>query len=165
MPSLTRSTRVAAAITFPRTVSTSSGLLTIGQVETLDGLTSQDLAGVTHGIQNLVMSNKVQIAGIAATGQSYRPAHGLFAGAVRPGRCMHRQWSDPVSGTLLTGTLPPHASIDAVVDFVTPRTNQQLWLEYRDPVSARRPLIAIGAADPNAGNTPIVVPEEHTHAN
>lgn len=157
--------RTVATVTFPQTITTSFGWLTVGQVDKLDGLTSQDLAGVTHGIQNLVLSDKVQIqvtvqlVNRTDRPMSYTPEQfGLTSVEADNG-------SGPVSGTLQTGSLPAHATLDAVLDFVTPRTNQPLWLEYHDPVSAQRTLIAIGPADLNAGSTPIVIPEEHTHAN
>lgn len=157
------STHEVATATFPRTIATSFGLLTIGQVDTLGGLTSQDLAGVTHGIQNLVTSNEVQIeVSLQLVNRSdgfmtYTPEQFSLIGVCSA------KGSKPVSGTLQTGSLPAHATIDAVLNFVAPRTNQQLWLEYRDPVTAERVLIAIGPADANAGSSPIEVPEEHTH--
>ena len=157
--------RDVATITFPQTIQTSAGWLTVGQVDKMDGLTSQDLAGVTHGIQNLVLSDKVQIqvtlqlANRTDGPMAYSPEQFSLIGVCTT------KGSGPVSGTLQTGSLPAHATLDAVVDFVTPRTNQPLWVEYRDPVSGQRTLIAIGPADPDAGSTPVVVPEEHTHAN
>lgn len=157
--------KIDATVTFPQTIPTSFGSLTVEQVEKLDGLTSQDLAGVTHGIQNLVLSDKVQLqitlqlVNRTDAPMVYSPDQFALAGAGSA------EAAGPASGTLQTGSLPAHATIDAVLDFVAPRTNQPLWVEYQDPVSAQRTRIAIGSADPNAGSTPVVVPEEHSHVN
>jgi hypothetical protein len=155
----------AAVVTFPQTIQTSFGWLTVGQVDKMGGLTSEDLAGMTHGIQNLVLSDKVQIqvtlqlANRSDQPIAYSPEQfGLTDGDNAEG-------FGPDNGTMLTGVLPAHATLDAVLDFVTPRTNQPLSLVYHDPVSAQRTLITIGPADLNAGSTPIVVPEEHPHVN
>lgn len=42
-------------------VSTSFGTIIVSAADGLTGLTSQDLSGVTHGIQNLVLADKAQI--------------------------------------------------------------------------------------------------------
>jgi hypothetical protein len=148
-----------------QTIPTSFGALTVQQVEMLDGLTSEDLSGVTHGIQNLVMSDKVQIqSSLQFLNRSNRPL------AYTPGQFRlvgdgGQTEVEPSSGTLLTGSLPAHANMDVVLDFVTPRTNRPLWIEYQDPGQERPVRIAIGPADSSAGDTPPVPELEHSHEN
>jgi hypothetical protein len=56
-----RTQRTEAVFAVGDQVQTSLGFLTVGQVEDLNGLTSQDLNGVTHGIQNLVLEDEAQM--------------------------------------------------------------------------------------------------------
>ena len=154
-----------ASFVVGQSIPMSYGSLTVDQVEKLDGLTNQDLAGVTHGIQNLVQSEKVQIqATLQFANRSTRPV------AVSPDQFRLVGGGDqaevgPSSGTLLTGSLPAHANMDVVLDFVTPRTNRPLWIEYRASAQAQPLRIAIGPADTNAADTPPVPESEHSHAN
>lgn len=144
-----------------QSIPTSFGSLTVGNVEKLDGLSSQDLAGVTHGIQNLVSDDKVQLqVSLQLVNRSTGPA------AYSPGQ--FRLVGDgeqaavlPASGTLLTGQLPARSSIDAEIDFVAPRTNLPLWIEYSEPGRAQPARIAIGPADPKGG--PVAPEPSHAH--
>jgi len=146
-------------------IATNFGSLTVAHVIKLDGLTAQDLAGVTHGIQNLVLANRAQIqvslqlvnrSGNAVT---YAPEQfQLFIAGEELG-------VGPASGTLQRVQLPAHATLNAELDFVTPRTNRPLWVEYRAVGSALPVRINIGPADPNAGEFPVDLQEEHTSSN
>ncbi len=49
------------AATIGEPIKTSFGSITIARVEALGGLTSQELGGMTHGIQNVVLSDGAQV--------------------------------------------------------------------------------------------------------
>lgn len=143
-------------------IRTSFGTLTVVHVETLAGLTADDLAGMTHGVQNLVRSNAVQVqiflqlTNRTTTPAAYSPAQFKLLGAPVA--------IDPAGGTLQTGRLPGQATLNVEIDFVTPRTNRPLWLVYQDPQDNQTVRIAIGPADPNAGEFPPDPEEDHPSA-
>lgn len=126
---------------------TSFGSLVVSTADDLIGLTSQDLSGVTHGIQNLVLADKTQIqltiALVNRTGELVRISPGQFhlAGTLNPA---------PVEiegATFHDGQLQPHSSIEATISFVVPRDGASYTLLYRDPGNDQLVQIELGGVD------------------
>ncbi len=145
-------------------IPTGYGALTVAQVEVMDGLTSQDLSGVTHGIQNLVLSQNVQLQiTLQFVNRSDRPS-ALSPDQFRLASAVNAEGLAPTSGTLQTGSLPAGASLDANLSFVTPRTSQPLWVVYREPGRLQPVRVPVGSADPNADpNVPPPAEPSHAH--
>jgi hypothetical protein len=129
-------------------IPTSFGTLVVRDVEKVAGLTAQDLSGVTHGIQNLVPPDKMQVeAAILLTNRLDRPVdYSLveqFQLVNESGQSIERLpgvTSQPVR-------LPPHSSITASMRFMAPRDGGHLWLAFHDPGRGPPLLVDIGATD------------------
>lgn len=138
-------------------VPVSFGVVAVEHVERLGGLTSRDLAGVTHGIPNLVPAGKVQLqASVTLTNLSDRPV------AYSPAQFRLRRRGTgpavpPSSATVQPGTLQPKASVDARLSFVVPADGSRLDLEFRDPGRARPLVFRVGTTGRAAA------PERHGH--
>jgi len=140
-------------------VTTSYGTITVEHAETLGGLTSGDLGGVTHGIQNLVLSDKAQVE-VAV----------LFANAsdvpvrVTPSqfRLIVEGTPDPVAptgSTIRPLSLAPGASVEASLTFVVPQSGARMTVGYVDPGNAAAIRVPIGVL----GQAPAVPDDEHPH--
>jgi hypothetical protein len=100
---------------------------------------------VTHGIQNLVPPNKVQVQAFATmtnlTGElvEYSPAQfSLLVGTTK---------AKPLpltSASIKPGVLQPNAAIDMRLSFVVPRKGQKLWVRFKDPARDKPYLIDLG---------------------
>lgn len=132
---------------------TSYGSLIVSGADDLIGLTSEDLAGVTHGIQNLVLADSTQIQlTLALINNSSRAVE------LDP---KHFQLVSPpsvepilISGaTIRTGELRPRSSINITLSFVVPRDGASYILQYDDPGSDQLVQIDLGGVD-------VVSPEE-----
>jgi len=139
-------------------IPTSFGIVAVEHAEILNGLTAKDLAGVTHGIQNLVLDDQVQVqAAVTMTNLTkrvvaYSPSQfRLIAGDAPP--------VDAVTANMQSGRLQPDANIDATLSFVVSRNGAQLWVEFRDPGRSTPILIDLGTLDqsPQGGQ------DEHQH--
>src|SRR5690348_3087154 len=114
-------------------VRTSFGVVTIESVDKSTGLTSQQLAGVNHGIQNLVSPDQVQLEVlISITNELDVPA------AYSPDQfVLIADNSDtPIQATSATfheGTIQAHAQIEGKLSFVVSLGARQLLLRYTDP--------------------------------
>lgn len=136
-------------------IETSFGAVTVEFVEKIPGLTSQDLAGMTHGIQDLVPAGKeLVLVAATITNASDAPiayAPGLFEVRLEDGGRV------PVSrSAAVSGVLQPDASIDVRLEFVVPGDGGNVWLRFvGDP----------GVTEIDLGDTLISKPEgEHGHA-
>ena len=127
---------------------TSFGTVAIQQVELLGGLSAQDLGGMTHGVQNLVPPDKVQLQlSILLTNSSPRPV--LYA-LTDQFRLVSETGDDAEQLPGLAapiGSLPGHSSLSAVLRFMAPRDSDDLFLEFRDPGEERPVRIHIVAGD------------------
>ncbi len=119
---------------------------TVVRAEQVTGLTQADMAGMNHGINSLVTSDKALVrvnvlisANDAAA--SYDPAVlRLYADGSSTG-------IEPVGGTLTAGTLQPHGNLEGAVSFVVPRDGARLVL--RTTVGDREvPLLQLDVAGP-----------------
>jgi hypothetical protein len=126
---------------------TSFGAITVQSVETMGGLTSEELGGMTHGIQSLVTQDKAQIeVALTLTNRldhevAYTPA--TFAIIAGPGGTP----IEPDNSTLPAGQIRPNASIETTLSFVVPRDGSQFWIEFREPGEPASALVSLGQVD------------------
>jgi hypothetical protein len=130
---------------------TSFGVVAVTDVEAINGLTAKELAGVTHGIQNLVQSGEGQIqVSFELSNTQHYPIPYDAARQFRlrlgdRGKVIH-----PSAATIRSGQLQPGAAIDATLAFVVPKAAKSLVLQFRDlgrgsPVSIKLgPVSAFG---------------------
>ena len=114
-------------------VDTSFGSIFVEHVETLEGLSEEQLGGMTHGIADLVEQNqsKVTIAVLLANRSTHPIAvetgdYAIFVDGV----------ADPIppsTSTIQPLTLAPGSSVDVTITFVVPRTGAEISLGYADP--------------------------------
>ena len=134
-------------------VPTSFGVVAVESMTKSPGPTAKALAGVTHGIQNLVPPNKIQVLTTVTitntTGSviPYTPAQFLLYATrgKKPGpgdRPIHL-----TRASVPPGALQPSASIDATLTYVAPRNGSRLWVSFRDRGSSRPVLIDLGRTD------------------
>ncbi len=150
---------------------TSFGSIVVSEADDLIGLTSQDLAGVTHGIQNLVLIDKTQIQLTVAllnrssSAVSYAPDQFTLVAShnqIFDQRWKIRSWwkktnSIPesqvdevilISGaTIHEGELQPRSNIEATLSFVVPRDGSSYILQYLDPGNNKIVQIDLGGVD------------------
>lgn len=124
-------------------VETSFGVVAVQHAEKLGGLTSQALGGMTHGINGLVTSEKMQvqvsttITNLSDETVDYSPAQftlrndkgkkvGAFGSSIGP------------------GTLQPDAAVDARITFVVPRKDASFELLFSDPEKSEPIVIDLG---------------------
>ena len=139
-------------------ITTSYGSFTVVHVENIGGLTSNDLAGVTHGIQNLVLSDSAQVETSVLfaneSGNAVQVSPSQFRlvveGTASP--------IEPTGSTIRPLLLQPGASLEASLTFVVKQTGARLSVTYADPGGAVStvPAGVLGQAPPDTGNG-------HTH--
>jgi hypothetical protein len=131
-------------------IPTSFGAVAVDGVEKINGLTARKLAGVTHGIANLVPPNKTQVeASVTLTNLLDRPVeYSPTQFRLLVGR--RRTPVGEVRAGFLAGTLQPSASVSGRLAFVAPRTGSRLWIEFTDPRRGKPILVDLG----KTGRTP-----------
>ncbi|MDQ1629959.1 MAG: hypothetical protein QOI54_3703 [Actinomycetota bacterium] len=134
-------------------VSTSFGSLAVHQSEVLNGLSSSALGGMSHGVQNLVADDKVEIA-VTVTLVNKRASRLHYAAdqfQLLSGRTVPTGAPIAALGTSLSsGVLERGGSVEGAVNFVTAINGKRLWLQYDD--NGRQVLVRLGAvARPGAG--------------
>jgi hypothetical protein len=127
---------------------TSFGAVAVTDVQMLAGLSPEDLGGVTHGVQNLVTPENVQVElSVVLTNRGNRSIDYALTQQFR----VLKESGDEVDrqpGLVnRPGKLAPHSSVTGTLRYVAPRDGGPLWLEYQDPGSARPVLIALGSTD------------------
>jgi hypothetical protein len=149
------------------TAPVSFGALQVTAARVANGLTSQQLAGVTHGISGLIdaRSSQLQVS-IAMTNSKYVDAHWTAADFRLEAARSGREFA-PVGGTKEGGTLAPGSSLDVALNFVVPRNGDHFTLRVRDGNGfVRVHLIQVGKAPPgtkgfnHAHETGVVVPKK-----
>jgi hypothetical protein len=145
----------------------SFGALQVTAARVVPGLTSQQLAGVTHGISGLIdaRSSQLQVS-IAMTNSKYVDAHWTAADFRLEAARSGREFA-PVGGTQESGTMAPGSSLDVALNFVVPRNGDHFTLRVRDGNGfVRVHLIQVGKAPPgtkgfnHAHVTGVVVPKQ-----
>ena len=135
-----------------QSVPTSFGVVAVQYADKIAGLTAKDLAGVTHGIQNLIRPDQVQVqVAVELTNLRNHPV----AYAPDQFRLVSTGSSTPLSvfaTSLQPNALQPEASIDGTLTFVAPRNGAKLVLEFRDQGRARPIRIDLGRIDRTPAN-------------
>jgi hypothetical protein len=137
-------------------VPTSFGVVAVESVTRSAGPTAKALAGVTHGIQNLVPPNKVGIdatvvmTNLRETPVKYTPRQFQLY-ATRGGEPGPGDRPIPLSrASIQPGTLQPDASVEATLRYVAPRNGAKLWMTFTDPARESRIVVDLG----RTGRTP-----------
>lgn len=128
-------------------VRTGFGIVAVEHVEKLPGLTAEQLAGMTHGIQGNIPPDEVLVqASVVLTNLldhpvGYSPEHFSL---------ISEKGDSPIPLTRSTfqeGTLQPAASIEGTLSFVAPRDGSGLWIQYQDPEIDGPIFIDLGNTD------------------
>jgi hypothetical protein len=125
---------------------TSFGYIEVESVAQIRGLTPKALAGMTHGIQNLVKANQMQVQLVLAlrnaSGNTLAYDPGQFALRLGlPGGKVKRFAS--VTTSVRAGRLAARSAMETTIGFVIPRFNPKgarISLEFRDRGRARLTL-------------------------
>jgi hypothetical protein len=140
---------------------TGFGWVEISGVETLGGLSAQDLGGMTHGISGLVPAAEATIQVAVVIGntsdQRVRIDPAAFGLSVDGG--------DPIpaaGGTLTSMALRPGATVEARLSFVVPRSATSATLRFADPLGAAV-VLAAGRIDTGPAPDPAPADERHDH--
>jgi hypothetical protein len=141
-------TTYATAARIGQRVGTSFGAVSVESSAREAGLTAQALAGMTHGVQNLVADGEalqqVQVVISNTTGAPVRYSPEQFSvllgdkGARRVG---------VLSSNVKAGVLRPLASIELNLGFVLPRNGARIVLAFRDPATRKQILVNLGHTD------------------
>jgi hypothetical protein len=135
-----------------QSVPTGFGVVAVESATKIAGLTAKDLSGATHGIQNLIRPDQVQVQlAVELTNLRNHPV------AYTPDqfRLVSSTSSTPLpvfSTNLHPNMLQPEASIDGTLAFVAPRNGAKLLLEFRDKSRTRPIRIDLGRIDRTPAN-------------
>ena len=137
-------------------IDTSFGSVTFERVATIGGLTPQELGGVTHGIQGLVLTGQAQVE--VSVYVANRGDHRI---AVVPDQftLTVAGSADPVpmvGATIKPLRLEPGATVEATLTYVVPQSGAAMSVAYADPGGG---VIAV-----EAGQLDLVSPDPgHAH--
>jgi len=140
----------AAAIGDP--IDTSFGSMTFERVATIGGLTPEELGGVTHGIQGLVLTGQAQVE--VSVRIANRSDHRVavvpdqftltVAGATAP--------VPMVGATIKPLRLEPGATVEATLTYVVPQSGTAMSVAYADPgggvIAVQAGQLDLATADP-----------------
>jgi hypothetical protein len=134
-------------------VPTSFGVVAVESMTQNAGPTAKALAGMTHGVGNLVPPNKIQVdATVTLTNLESKLLHyspqdfQLYATrAEKPG--IGARSFRLSRASIPPGTLQPNASIDATLTFVVPRDGRKLWMTFNDPARGPPVVFDLGRTD------------------
>lgn len=143
-------------------VRTSFGSLTAAEAELNDGLSSEDLGGMSHGVSSLVKTGSAQVNVVVTlantSSHAVRINAGQFAMLSGPGATPVGKPVKVTGTTLQAGMLSAGASVDARVTFVTPTDGSALWLRYAESAKGPVTRIALGRTGKVAAPT---TPHQH----
>jgi hypothetical protein len=134
-------------------VPTSFGVVAVESMTKNAGPTAKALAGMTHGVGNLVPPNKLQVD-VTVTLTNLKDKVARYSPAQFKLRATHG--SKPRRSTRFfrlsrasvpPGTLQPNASIDATLTYVVPRDGSKLWMTFDDAARAPPILFDLGRID------------------
>ncbi len=142
-------------------IPTSFGVVAVEFAEKVKGLRAKELAGMTHGIQNLVKANQMLVrADVTITNLT----HGTVAYSPTQFRLLvgkDRKQVSEVRSAIQPGTLQPDAAIEGQLSYIVPRDGSRLWLAFDDPGRKAPILIDLG----RTGKTPPGALKGFTHGN
>jgi hypothetical protein len=127
-------TAPAPPLSIGQPFATSFGFVRVTAVETVDGLTADDLGGMTHGIPGLVDANhsriRVMVSFENASDRAIPVTHDDFR-LVIDGNASNALV--PSGATIPAVPLPAGSSLDAWLLFLVPRSDAALELRYQPP--------------------------------
>ncbi len=132
-------------------VRTSFGALTVREAQVNDGLSEEDLGGMTHGVSALVGAGLAQVeVSLTLANTAGRPAvvtAGQFRLVTRLGDAPDGAPVAPSTTTLSAAALPGRSVVDTRLGFVVPTDGSAMWLEYTDPGRSAPLRVALGRTD------------------
>jgi hypothetical protein len=143
-----------------RVARTAFGDVAVEDVQELKGLTRRQLAGVNHGIQNLVGPDKAQVQLTVALHNGRGGTVDYSTDQFRMYAGNSRRAIQPLSSTIGAGTLQPDASIEGVMGFVVPRNGARISLAFDDRAGDRTIRIDLGRTDKASASD---LAEAHSH--
>jgi hypothetical protein len=146
-----------------QTVRTSFGSLTATEALVNNGLSSEDLGGMSHGVSNLVSTGSSEVNIVVALHNTGNRAIGVDATQFRllvGSTGTPAAKSIKATGTTLqAGRLPAGSTVEARVTFVTPSDGSKFWLQFSDPHGGAP--IRIGLGRTNAVKAPATTGHNH----
>jgi hypothetical protein len=136
--------RAALGQTFP----TGFGEVSLEHIERTSGLSSEALAGVTHGISGLVPvgSEQIEVSALLHNTTGRQTFWATKSFTLLSGAAGNRKTS-PVAVGNPGGYIPKGAMVEALLTFVVPSDGNAQRLLYRDPKNGQTTEIPIGRAD------------------
>ena len=129
-------------------VPTSFGVIAITDVSQLSGLSANDLAGVTHGVGDLVPPDKEQVElSMILSNTSNRAVSYSFQDEFKMLTSTGAEVSQLPGASSPTGKLSGNSSITTQLRFMAPRDGGALILEFREPGARHASRILVGATD------------------
>jgi Domain of unknown function (DUF4352) len=129
-------------------VRTSFGSLTATEALVNNGLSSEDLGGMSHGVSNLVSTGSSEVNIVVALHNNGSRPIGVDATQFR---LLVGSASSPAAKsikatvtTLQAGRLPAGSTLEARVTFVTPSDGSKFWLQFTDPDGGAPIRIGLG---------------------
>lgn len=136
------------SLTLGQPIRTSFGSLTASEAQLNNGLSSEDLGGMSHGVSSLVGTGSAQVDVVVTLANTSKHPVPLAAGQFKlltgPGASPVGKTVKVTGTTLQAGLLAAGASEDARVTFVTPTNGSALWLQYSDPAGGAQTRISLG---------------------
>jgi hypothetical protein len=135
--------RAALGETFP----TGFGEVSLEHIERTSGLTSEALAGVTHGISGLVPvgSEQIEISLLLHDTGNPQSFWATKSFSLLSGAAGNRKTA-PVTVGNPGGYIPRGAMVEALLTFVVPSDGNPQRLVYRDPKNGQTTVIPVGRA-------------------
>ena len=132
-----------SAKTFP----TGFGEVSLEHIERTSGLTSEALAGVTHGISGLVPvgSEQIEVSVLLHNTTGHQTFWATKSFTLLSGAAGNRKTS-PVAVGNPGGYIPKGSMVEALLTFVVPSDGNAQRLIYRDPKNGQTTEIPIGRA-------------------
>ena len=129
-------------------VPTSYGSFSVREVTQLAGLSAEDLAGVTHGVGDLVPPDKEQVElSLVLTNTSAKPVSYSFEHDFKLITSTGGDVEQLPGLSAPSGKLSGHSSLTTQLRFMAPRDGGALVLQYREPGTRRPVAVLLGATD------------------
>jgi hypothetical protein len=129
-------------------VPTSFGAVAITDVSQLAGLSADDLAGVTHGVGDLVPPDKEQVElSVVVSNTSNRAVSYSFQDEFKMVTSTGGDASQLPGASSPTGKISGNSSLTTQLRFMAPRDGGALILEFREPGARHASRILVGATD------------------
>jgi hypothetical protein len=129
-------------------VPTSFGVIAVRDVSQLAGLSANDLAGVTHGVGDLVPPDKEQVElSMILSNTSSHAVNYSFQDEFKMVTSTGVEVVELPGASSPTGKLSGNSSITTQLRFMAPRDGGALILEFREPGARHASRILVGATD------------------